>query len=79
MTANEFLCTAPDCDFLSQNLDRHQDKIHYNLLHSDLTCAEHSFIAIHAEMAEAMDIFNEVYRNKDHISKVSTISQSVSQ
>ena len=57
---NGFLCGAPGCDFLSQNLDRNQDKIHFNLLHRDLTFSKDSFIAINEEMAEAMEIFNEV-------------------
>ena len=69
VTANGFLCAAPGCVFLSQNFNRDQEKIHYNLLHSDLTFAEDSFIAINAEMAEAIKIFKEVHEIKKEIIK----------
>ena len=69
MTSNGFLCAAPGCDFLSQNLDCDQDKIHYNLLHRDLTFAEDSFIAMNAEMTEAMEIFNEVRKINEELPK----------
>ena len=46
VTSNGFLCGAPGCDFLSQNLDHDQDKIHYNLLHRNLTFSKDPFIVI---------------------------------
>ena len=67
VTANGFLCAAPGCDFLSQNLDRNEGKFHYSLLHRDLAFAEDSFIAINAEMAEAMEIYDEVRKIKEEL------------
>ena len=65
--ASGFLCAAPGCDFLSQNLDCNEGKFHYNLLHRDLTLAEDSFIAINAEMTEAMEIYNEIRKIKEEL------------
>ena len=66
---NGFLCAAPGCEFLSQNLDRYQDKIHYNILHRNLTFTKDSFIAMNAEMTKEMEIFNEAHKINEELPK----------
>ena len=65
--SNGFLCAAAGCDFLTQKLDQGEGEDHYNLFHRDLNFMENSFIAVNAEMTEAMEIFNEIRKiKKEH-------------
>ena len=65
--SNGFLCAAAGCDFLTQNLDQGEGEDHYNVFHRDLNFMENSFIAVNAEMTEAMEIFNEIRKiKKEH-------------
>ena len=67
--SNGFLCAAAGCDFFTQNLDQDEGEDHYNLFHRDRTLTENSFIAVNAEMTEAMEILKEVRKIKKELSQ----------
>ena len=58
------LCGVPGCAYLGENNSQVQQREHFRLNHSNFEWTERSFIAINSAMAEAMDILQEIKKEK---------------
>ena len=58
------LCGVPGCAYLGENNSNVQQREHFRLNHSNFEWTERSFIAINSAMAEAMDILQEIKKEK---------------
>ena len=58
------LCGVPGCAYLGENNSNVQQREHFRVNHSNFEWTERSFIAINSAMAEAMDILQEIKKEK---------------